>query len=79
MTDIVKTRRGSLDKAFSGLNNLNPKNVLKRGYSYVSSSNGEAIESVRSMAKGDIIEIVFADGSASGQINEVNANNETGE
>ena len=79
MTDIVKTRRGSLDKAFSGLNNLNPKNVLKRGYSYVSSANGEAIESVRSMAKGDIIEIVFADGSASGQINEVNANNETGE
>ena len=32
--------KGSLDKAFSGLNNLNPKNVLKRGYSYVSSSNG---------------------------------------
>lgn len=50
------------------LESLNPTNVLKRGYSYVSSADGKAVESAASLKKGDVIGIVFADGKATGTI-----------
>ena len=50
------------------LESLNPTNVLKRGYSYVSSADGKAVESASSLKKGDVIGIVFADGKATGTI-----------
>lgn len=56
-----KSMRGELES-------LNPTNVLKRGYSYVSDSDGRAVESASSLKKGDSIGIVFADGKATGTI-----------
>jgi len=50
------------------LESLNPTNVLKRGYSYVSGADGKAVESASSLKKGDVIGIVFADGRATGTI-----------
>lgn len=50
------------------LESLNPTNVLKRGYSYVSNADGKAVESAASLKKGDVIGIVFADGTAEGTI-----------
>ena len=50
------------------LESLNPTNVLKRGYSYVSGADGKAVESAASLKKGDVIGIVFADGAATGTI-----------
>ena len=50
------------------LESLNPTNVLKRGYSYVSGADGKAVESASSLKKGDVIGIVFADGKATGTI-----------
>lgn len=63
------TNLRSEQKAILGkLESLNPTNVLKRGYSYVSSADGKAVESAQSLKKGDVIGIVFADGKATGTI-----------
>ncbi len=63
------TRLTGEQKTLTGrLESLNPTNVLKRGYSYVSDSEGKAIESASSLKKGDVIGIVFADGKATGEI-----------
>lgn len=56
-----KNMRGKLES-------LNPTNVLRRGYSYVSDADGRAVESASSLKKGDMIGIVFADGKATGTI-----------
>ena len=63
------TNLRSEQKAILGkLESLNPTNVLKRGYSYVSGADGKAVESAQSLKKGDVIGIVFADGKATGTI-----------
>lgn len=63
------TNLRSEQKAILGkLESLNPTNVLKRGYSYVSGTDGKAVESAQSLKKGDVIGIVFADGKATGMI-----------
>ena len=63
------TKLSGEQKQLAGrLESLNPTNVLKRGYSYVSDKDGKAVESAASLKKGDVIGIVFADGKASGEI-----------
>ena len=63
------TKLSGDQKALQGkLESLNPTNVLKRGYSYVSGADGKAVESAASLNKGDVIGIVFADGKATGTI-----------
>lgn len=57
------------------LESLNPTNVLKRGYSYVSNADGKAVESAASLKKGDVIGIVFADGTAEGTITDTSFDN----
>ena len=65
------TRLTGEQKALCGrLETLNPTNVLKRGYSYVSDADGKAVETAASLKKGDVIGIVFADGKATGEIKE---------
>ena len=59
------------------LESLNPTNVLKRGYSYVSSADGKAVESASSLKKGDVIGIVFADGEATGTITDTSCDRRT--
>ena len=59
------------------LESLNPTNVLKRGYSYVSSVDGKAVESASSLKKGDVIGIVFADGKATGTITDTSCDRRT--
>ena len=51
---------------------VNPENVLKRGYSYVESDSGDAIDSVSKIKIGQEVKIVFADGSAKSTIIEIN-------
>jgi exodeoxyribonuclease VII large subunit len=70
------TNLQSEQKAIMGrLESLNPTNVLKRGYSYVSNADGKAIESAASLKKGDVIGIVFADGTAEGTITDTSFDN----
>jgi exonuclease VII large subunit len=50
------------------LESVNPDNVLSRGYSYVESADGNAIDSVSKVAAGQEVNIVFADGTAKSTI-----------
>ncbi len=54
------------------LESLNPANVLKRGYSFVSDAEGKAVESAESIGVGSEVVIRFADGSADASITKVN-------
>jgi len=57
-----------LSSACSTLESLNPGNVLKRGYSFISDKEGNAIESVGRIAVGSDIRISFYDGDADAKI-----------
>ena len=50
------------------LESVNPDNVLSRGYSYVESAEGDAIDSVSKVSAGQEVKIVFADGMANSTI-----------
>ena len=71
----VTSLSGDLKTVQGKLDSLNPTNVLKRGYSYVSNADGKAVESAASLKKGDVIGIVFADGTAEGTITETSFDN----
>lgn len=64
----ITSLRSEQNSILGRLESLNPTNVLKRGYSYVSGADGKAVESASSLKKGDVIGIVFADGKATGTI-----------
>ena len=64
----VTSLSGEQKQLTGRLESLNPTNVLKRGYSYVSDKDGKAVESASSLKKGDVIGIVFADGKATSEI-----------
>ena len=53
------------------LESVNPENVLKRGYSYVESADGNALDSVDKVKPDQEVRLVFRDGSARGKIIEV--------
>ena len=53
------------------LDALNPENVLKRGYSYVSDKEGKAVESVKAVGIGDSVRIVLSDGTLLGEIKDI--------
>lgn len=63
----VKTYQEKLDS-------MNPVNVLKRGYSFVSTEDGTAIDSVDKVKTGDSVIIVFEDGKAKTVIESTNKN-----
>lgn len=56
------------DALASRLESVNPDNVLSRGYSYVESEEGNAIDSVAKVTAGQEVKIVFADGTAKSTI-----------
>ena len=66
--DRIKLEQSALT---ARLEAVNPENVLKRGYSYVESDRGDAIDSVTKIKTGQEVKIVFADGSAKSTIIEI--------
>lgn len=56
-----------LDKKLNALSSLNPINVLKRGYAYLSSENG-VIRSVKHLNVGDNVKLNLSDGSVNATI-----------
>ena len=50
------------------LNSFNPKNILKRGYSLVKSSDGKVIKSINSVNIDDKIKILLTDGELNANI-----------
>ena len=53
------------------LDALNPDNVLRRGYSYVCDKDGNAIESVSKVNRGDNVNIVLSDGTLLSEIKDI--------
>ena len=53
------------------LDALNPANVLRRGYSYVCDKDGNTIESVGKVNRGDNINIVLSDGTLLSEIKDI--------
>lgn len=53
------------------LDALNPDNVLRRGYSYVCDKDGNAIESVKNVSRGDNVNIVLSDGTLLSEIKDI--------
>ena len=53
------------------LDALNPDNVLRRGYSYVCDKDGNAIESVNKVNRGDNVNIVLSDGTLLSEIKDI--------
>lgn len=75
MNLIVKNARGEHNAIYSSLIALSPKNVLKRGYSIVTSDH-KAIDSVNKLNVGDDITIMMEDGSVSSKVTSITANND---
>ena len=74
MERIVRKRREALSVASARLVATNPLAVLARGYSYTQ-REGAVVASVSQISSGDVVDIRFADGSASAEIISVNKNN----
>jgi exodeoxyribonuclease VII large subunit len=67
-------RKHQLDKLDDKMRLLDPMVVLKRGYTMIT-KNGEVIGSSNKLSKGDKIDLVFSDGKASAEIQDINSNN----
>ncbi|MEO5696415.1 MAG: exodeoxyribonuclease VII large subunit [Burkholderiaceae bacterium] len=66
---VVEDQR--LDGFATRLRALDPKQVLARGYAWLSDENGRAVISARDLAVGATLQAVLGDGSASVQVREV--------
>ena len=75
---IVKQTSSEINEVKVRLDALNPHNVLNRGYSYVCDKRGKAIESARSVKKGDNVSIVLSDGKLLSEIKDISINKDGG-
>jgi exodeoxyribonuclease VII large subunit len=53
------------------LDSLDPSNVLKRGYTLARTKNGSIADTVSSLYTGEILELVFKDGTADVAVEEI--------
>ncbi|MBP5260849.1 MAG: exodeoxyribonuclease VII large subunit [Clostridiales bacterium] len=76
MNAKINNSVNSVASLSSRLETLDPNNVLKRGYSFVSGPDGRAVESVDSLKAGADIRIILSDGSADAKITNTYKNQE---
>lgn len=69
-------RSAKLQRLAAGLNQLNPHNVLARGYALAIAQDGRAVRDANELAPEDRLRLVFAHGSADATVNQVVAANE---
>ena len=67
----VEQSKAELNQVKVRLDALNPDNVLRRGYSYVCDKDGNAIESVCKVSRGDNVNIVLSDGTLLSEIKDI--------
>ena len=68
---LMDNHKRELDSYIERLGLLGPHNVLRRGYSYVTLEDGTPAVSVKSVAEGSGINIIFNDGKARATVTEV--------
>jgi len=56
------------------LEDLNPKNIMRKGYSVITDENGSIINSTGNLAKDQQVTLIMADGEADSLISEVRRN-----
>jgi len=69
----VKNAKSEINNFEKHLQNLDPVNVLKRGYS-ITLRNGKAVKSVRKINKADILTTVLADGTIESTVGTIKRN-----
>ena len=67
----IEQKKAEVSEVKVRLDALNPGNVLKRGYSYVCDRNGNAVESVEKVKRGDMVNIVLSDGTLLSEIKDI--------
>ena len=75
---FVKKTSSEINEVKVRLDALNPNNVLTRGYSYVCDKSGRAVESARSVKKGDNVSIILSDGSLLSEMKDISINTDGG-
>ena len=65
---MVEKASSEMSQVKVRLDALNPDNVLRRGYSYVCDKDGNAVESVKKVSRGDNVSIVLSDGTLLSEI-----------
>ena len=75
---FVKQAQSEVNEVKVRLDALNPNNVLNRGYSYVCNSKGKAVESAKSVKKGDNVCIVLSDGTLLTEIKDISIKTDGG-
>ena len=68
-TRLLHARAQSLDNKAQLLNQLNPENVLNRGFAYVQTQNGDIVYNANALRTGDGITIRLARGRVIGTVN----------
>jgi exodeoxyribonuclease VII large subunit len=71
---ILKTQHQHVLQLQNSLAQLNPKNVLARGYAMVQDDTGNMIKSSLQAKVGEAVSIVFHDGSADATVNRIKSN-----
>lgn len=72
ITQVIQQRHERLRRVVSALQSIDPKNLLKKGYSILfSEKSGSAITTVRDMVKGDEVKLLLSDGEALTTVTEV--------
>ncbi len=70
---LVQQKKERLKHVIANLNSIDPKNLLKKGYSILfSEKEASVITTADSLKKGDRVKILVSDGEAISTINEVN-------
>jgi exodeoxyribonuclease VII large subunit len=72
--NILKTQQQHVLQLQNSLAQLNPKNVLARGYTMVQDDTGNMIKSSLQAKVGTPVSIVFFDGSADATVNRIKSN-----
>lgn len=69
-TNFQKLKRSELKNLEININNMDPVNVLKRGFT-ITLHNGKAITSVKGIKPGDVLETIAADGKVTGNVQSI--------
>jgi exodeoxyribonuclease VII large subunit len=70
---MLKARQQHVLRLKNSLEQLNPKNVLARGYAMVSNEAGGMINNAQQLTVGAAVNIVFEHGDADATINRIKA------
>ena len=68
-----RDRQAALSALSASLGHLDPTQVLRRGYAIVRSPGGEVVRSGAALARGDALEVTFAEGGARVSVEEARA------